>query len=283
MNVFLSWSGTLSHDVAKALVAWIPQVIQAVKPWISSQDIEKGARWFEEIGESLSSTDFGVLCLTASNLSAPWILFEAGALSKSLGQARVCPLLVNVKNADLTGPLAQFNTSGIGKEEIRKLVGTLNSRLPAEQKRSDSQLDEAFQVWWPRLEGKIAEAIELSRETEVHERSVPKRKLDDVLDEILELTRLSAHQLSRLAIDTSSSPQQQPVYPRNSVGEFAQEINRSAEALLEQLAAAGVKKAGPGAHLTEVDKEKLLEFLRTSHGISGDRKKITLTRRTRET
>jgi hypothetical protein len=283
MNVFLSWSGALSHDVAKALVAWIPQVIQAVKPWISSQDIEKGARWFEEIGESLSSTDFGVLCLTASNLSAPWILFEAGALSKSLGQARVCPLLVNVKNADLTGPLAQFNTSGIGKEEIRRLVGTLNSRLPAEQRRSDIQLDEAFQVWWPRLEGKIAEAIAVSRETEVNERSVPKRKLDDVLDEILELTRLSAHQLSRLEIDTSASPQR-PNYPRNSVGELAQELNRSPETLLEQLASAGVKKVGPGAHLTEADKEKLLDYLRASHGTTvGDRKKITLTRRTRDT
>ena len=89
MNVFLGWSGNLSHKVAKELVLWITQVIQAVKPWISSQDIEKGARWFKEIGESLSNTDFGILCLTGSNLSAPWILFEAGALSKSSGQANV--------------------------------------------------------------------------------------------------------------------------------------------------------------------------------------------------
>lgn len=280
MNVFLSWSGTLSHDVAKALVLWIPQVIQAVKPWLSSQDIEKGTRWFEEIGASLSSTEFGILCLTASNLSAPWILFEAGALSKSLGQARVCPLLVNVKNADLTGPLAQFNTSGIGKEEIRRLVDTLNSRLPVEQKRSDIQLDEAFQVWWPRLHAKIEEAINISREIEVQERSIPKRKLDDVLDEILELSRLSAHQLSRLAIDASLAPQQRSVYPRNSVGAFAQELNRPVESLIEQLVKAGVNKLDPSAPLTEVDKEKLLDFLRSQHGTTSvDRIKIALTKR----
>ena len=121
-------------------------MVQAVKPWLSSQDIEKGARWFEEIGESLSTTDFGILCLTSANISAPWILFEAGALSKSLGQSRVCPLLINIKNIDLQGPLAQFNTTGIARLDIRKLIDSLNNKLTAEQKRSDSQLNEAFDV-----------------------------------------------------------------------------------------------------------------------------------------
>lgn len=283
MNVFLSWSGNLSHEVAKSLVEWIPQVIQAVKPWISSQDIEKGARWFEEIGDSLSNTEFGILCLTASNLSAPWLLFEAGALSKSLGQARVCPLLVNVKNADLVGPLAQFNTSGIGREEIHRLVGTLNSRLPAEQRRSDNQLDQAFQVWWPHLESKLGNALTNFRDTEQHDRATPKRKVDDVLDEILELSRLTAHQLTRLSITTEvSSSEARRTFPINSVGAFADELGRPPETLIEQLAAAGIKKAGPGAPMTDADKEALLQYLRNSHGANdATRKKIVLTRRQR--
>lgn len=281
MNVFLSWSGNLSHEVAKNLVNWIPQVLQAVKPWISSQDIEKGARWFEEIGDSLSNTEFGILCLTASNLSAPWLLFEAGALSKSLGQARVCPLLVNVKNADLVGPLAQFNTSGIGRDEILRLVGTLNSRLPAEQRRSDNQLDQAFQVWWPHLESKLSNALTSFRDTEQHDRAVPKRKVDDVLDEILELSRLTAHQLTRMTSTTEvSNNETHRTFPIGSVGSFAQELGRAPETLIDQFAEAGIKKVGPGSPMTESDKEALLQYLRSSHGTNDpNRKRIVLTRR----
>jgi hypothetical protein len=281
MNLFLSWSGSLSHEVAKALVWWIPQVLQAVKPWISSQDIEKGARWFEEIGESLSTTDFGVLCLTASNLSAPWILFEAGALSKSLGQARVCPLLVNVKNADLIGPLAQFNTSGISRDEIRRLIETLNNRLSPEIKRTDPQLTETLEVWWPRLDERFKNAISSSLHEESGRTVAPKRKVEDVLDEILELSRTSAQQIARLSTSaeaTQSNPAR--TWPRGSVADFAIQLGRPVEALIEQLAAAGVPKSAPGSPITEDDKAKLLDYLRSAHGINdADRKKITLTRR----
>jgi DNA-binding transcriptional MerR regulator len=292
MKIFLSWSGGLSHEVAKALDGWLPQVMNALHPWLSSQDIEKGARWFEEIGETLSKTDFGILCLTQTNITAPWILFEAGALSKSLGQARVCPLLVNIKNADLQGPLAQFNTTGISREEIRRLIETLNARLPDELRRSESQLDEAFQVWWPRLEAKLAEALQDSSKEEAAHPKVPKRSIEDVLDEILELTRQTAHEVGRSSIiptqsifellsdqpqrSTSSPP------PKGSVSEFALELNRPAETLMEQLAAAGVSKSSSNDRLTEQDKEKLLSYLRNQHGSAGaNRKKIILTRKHR--
>lgn len=280
MNLFLSWSGGLSHEVAKALVWWIPQVLQAIKPWISSQDIEKGARWFEEIGESLSTTDFGVLCLTASNLSAPWILFEAGALSKSLGQARVFPLLVNIKNADLVGPLAQFNTSGISKDEIRRLVEALNGRLSPESKRTDPQLTEALEVWWPRLDERFKNAIATSLNEESGKAVAPTRKVEDVLDEILELSRTSAQQIARLSTSAeTTAPAAARTWPRGSVADFAVQLGRPVDTLMEQLASAGVPKAAPGSPMTEEDKEKLLNYLRTSHGTNDpDRKKITLTR-----
>ena len=65
-----------------------------------------------------------------------------------------------------------------------------------------------------------------------------------------------------------------------TVAQLAAELNRSATALLEQLQQAGVGKASTDDALTEVDKERLLDYLRTSHGTTGgDRKKITLTRK----
>ncbi len=65
-----------------------------------------------------------------------------------------------------------------------------------------------------------------------------------------------------------------------TVAQFAAELNRPASTLLEQLQAAGVKTASPNDALNEADKERLLDYLRTSHGTaSTDRKKITLTRK----
>ena len=65
-----------------------------------------------------------------------------------------------------------------------------------------------------------------------------------------------------------------------TVAQFAAELNRSAAALLEQLQSAGVAKASTDDALTESDKERLLDFLRSSHGtVAGERKKITLTRK----
>ncbi|KNZ32720.1 MAG: translation initiation factor IF-2 [Methylibium sp. NZG] len=66
-----------------------------------------------------------------------------------------------------------------------------------------------------------------------------------------------------------------------TVAQLAAELNRSAAALLEQLQSAGVSKASTDAALTESDKERLLDYLRTTHGTAatGERKKITLTRK----
>ena len=108
MKVFISWSGETSKAVAETLHDWIPNVIQAVKPWISSENIDKGARWSADMAKQLGETRVGVICLTPDNLEEPWILFEAGALSKTLEQTYVCPYLFGVKPSNLKGPLFNF-------------------------------------------------------------------------------------------------------------------------------------------------------------------------------
>ncbi len=63
----------------------------------------------------------------------------------------------------------------------------------------------------------------------------------------------------------------------NTVAEFASELKKTPEVLLEQLKSAGVVKSSPVDALTETDKQKLLAHLQASHGVAqGDRKKITL-------
>jgi translation initiation factor IF-2 len=65
-----------------------------------------------------------------------------------------------------------------------------------------------------------------------------------------------------------------------TVAQLAAELNQPAATLLEQLQSAGVGKKSSEDSLNESDKERLLDYLRTSHGtVSSDRKKITLTRK----
>ncbi|GHC96405.1 hypothetical protein GCM10007320_50300 [Pseudorhodoferax aquiterrae] len=65
-----------------------------------------------------------------------------------------------------------------------------------------------------------------------------------------------------------------------TVAEFASELKKPAETLLEQLKGAGVAKSSSADTLSETDKQKLLSYLQASHGTqSAERKKITLVKK----
>ena len=67
---------------------------------------------------------------------------------------------------------------------------------------------------------------------------------------------------------------------QTTIEQFASELKMPAGALLEQLAAAGVSAKKEGDNLTEVDKTRLLDYLRKQHGAAAEpKKRITLTRK----
>ena len=126
MKIFISWSGSLSQQVAKILHEWLPSVLQTVKPYMSSEDIDKGSRWSIELARELESSSYGIICVTPDNISAPWLNFEAGALSKAFDASRVSPFLYKVRTSELTGPLTQFQATSYERDEVLRLVGGLN-------------------------------------------------------------------------------------------------------------------------------------------------------------
>ena len=65
-----------------------------------------------------------------------------------------------------------------------------------------------------------------------------------------------------------------------TVAEFASELKKSTETLLEQLKGAGVAKSAASDTLSDADKHSLLNYLQASHGTAtADRKKITLVKK----
>ena len=182
MEVFISWSGERSGAAARALHDWLPMVVNALKPWLSSADIDKGARWGSELAMRLEASRAGILCITPNNVHSDWLLFEAGALSKAVSNTFVCPLLIGVEPSDIKGPLIQFQTTRASKEDMLKLVKTLNRAL-GELALTEQRLEAAFQMWWPELERKLSDLPLDGSAPKLH------RDQKEVLEEILELVR----------------------------------------------------------------------------------------------
>jgi hypothetical protein len=153
MRILLSWSGTRSFALAKVLQRWLPAILPAIKPWTSDGDIPKGKRWREELSKQLEQTAFGVICLTPGNLNAPWILFEAGAISNHTGRS-VCTYLLGLNPTELREPLLGFQATRATKEDTLKLLVTLNESL-GETRLTNENLEIVFERKWPELEEAI--------------------------------------------------------------------------------------------------------------------------------
>jgi hypothetical protein len=177
MKIFISWSGERSKLAAAAFHEWLPLVLHYADPWMSEMDIESGSRGMKKISEELDGRNFGIICITPENLRAPWINFEAGALSKSVEEGRVVPLLLGMDAKDVPPPLGQFQAKRIDKSGIKALVADINKACP--NQIEDAKLTTLFERLWDDIETKISN-IPAAPGAE----SVP-RKEGEILEELV--------------------------------------------------------------------------------------------------
>lgn len=200
MKVFLSWSGAKSRKLAEVLNTWLPSVIQNVEPYYTPDDVQKGTRWNSEIAGELEECSIGILCLTRANLVAPWVMFEAGALSKKVDESRVCPLLFEVEPSDVIGPLVSLQATKFERDEMLRILRTINAEL-GDGGLKDNVLLNVFEKWWPDLSSEV-ESI-MAQSDDESESSV--RTEREILEEVLELTR-SFTRRGQLRMHGSVSP-----------------------------------------------------------------------------
>lgn len=215
MKVFISWSGDLSRAVADTLHEFLPCMINGLDVFMSKHDLESGSRWALELANELDESNYGIICLAPDNLISPWILFEAGALTKHI-DGRVCSLLLaGLTPTDVTGPLSQFQNRIFNQEEFKKLFQDINSKIP--KPLEHGRLNTVFEKWWPDIEAKYKEISTKSTTKGIEKH---KRTASELLEEILNRVR---------GIETSIARQTKPNFPLASIDQLRMLIDESCD------------------------------------------------------
>lgn len=181
-EIFISWSGARSRVLANALHDWIKNILPDSEPWLSEENMEAGSRWSLEIAHRLERSNVGVLCVTPENRYSAWLSFEAGAISKSLNESSVCPLLFDLKRDELDGPLAQFQAVEFSAEGVTSLVKQLNE-LQQSPVRTDF-VERQLSVWWTELQKQVSEGMEEEGAMRSYESEKVRGRLWTVLREV---------------------------------------------------------------------------------------------------
>ena len=180
MKVFISWSGEPSRRVADLLRKYLPCMIQDLVPFMSQHDLASGGKWSEQLSKELDQSNFGIVCLTPDNLQSPWILFEAGALTKHVEGRACCLLLRSLGAADVSGPLSQFQNRVFSYEGFQKLLFDMNDLLERRLERTSLQM--IFDKWWGDLDREVTAAL---ADPGLGVRTAHKRDQADLLEELL--------------------------------------------------------------------------------------------------
>lgn len=178
--------------------ALLPDILQDVEVWMSAHDIDAGAKWNVTLSSELEASSFGILCLTQENLASPWLLFEAGSISKSVSGAHVVPYLLGLGATDVTYPLAQFQGVEATADGTMRLLRAINSARP--EPMTDERLRRLFDRWWPDLQAALHAVPAVTSP------SAPRRDDRSILEEILQLIRGGTSRPERPSIALDATP-----------------------------------------------------------------------------
>lgn len=169
MKLFICWSGARSRAFAEILKTWLPKALgNTMEPKVS-MDISKGAVWFEELSGLLAGARAGVICVTPEALHSPWIHYEAGVLTKALGDTRkklaqgekthhtrLFTFLHGVEVSELQGPLAAFqSTSAKHPEDTQRLLQAIVELMPENTRGKARQWEQRFEGLWSDLQEEL--------------------------------------------------------------------------------------------------------------------------------
>ena len=176
---------------------------------MSAEDIDSGQRWAATMSGELEQSNAGILCVTKENLTNPWILFEAGALSKQVGESRVIPFLLDAEPSDLPAPLGQFQARRATTEDTRKEVQSLHKAQDTPD-YDENWVIKQFERCWGELEQTITTASAEAKKSPTGSGPSEKQMIKEILTSVRSLISpehraVTVRDLKRLGIRKGKS------------------------------------------------------------------------------
>jgi hypothetical protein len=142
------------------------------------------------IDAQLTDTDFGIVCVSKANQHAPWLNFEAGALSRRVDAKReLMPvLLIDFDSMnEVEGPVTGFQMQMATVDGFFAIMKDLNS-CELGPNISEKILRSRVELAWLDIEKEVRKVRESQSSTQVVERT-DSEKIDEVLDVVRGLSR----------------------------------------------------------------------------------------------
>ena len=146
---------------------YLPRFIPGLPAPFFSQNIAKGARWFDEVSVALDKADAGLVCVTPESLQSGWIHFETGALARAVRKNRrgkVFVYLLDVKPDELQGPFGAFQSTRSDREDTEKLIDAIVTSMGADAD-ARAKCEKAFADHW----GAFAKGLDAIRPPTIDE------------------------------------------------------------------------------------------------------------------
>lgn len=188
MKIIICWKGKTSRNVAELLQDWLKRVIQISDPILVNCDDESRDSHLHDQLISVGEC-FGVLCLTKENHNDAGVLFDAGVMTNILPKHRLFGVLSGLEAAEISRPLQRLSLLSIRKDDIWKLVRTINDSI-GERALNNIILEDIFNTFWANFEKKTERMthIETEPEAKTHQ-DIPAMKYESVMLEVLATVR----------------------------------------------------------------------------------------------
>jgi len=173
-SVFISWSKEPAGEIAKKVQYLLGKIFPdpTIKFFVSKAEcggIRGGDKGRNILDVELEQSNFGILILTENNFERPWIMFEAGALSKDSKISKVVPICFKRDKTKIENPIEVFNRVKYDKDDFLESLIYQIEKVRYEKEPSPQQkenLSKSLNDYWEEFQKATDEILSKSPQTD---------------------------------------------------------------------------------------------------------------------